>query len=146
MRERLRAWQPSPYRGVLAFGVLLIGMATCWSIVQPLRAENAQDAVANRISAGEYAAASQIALIAQQRNPLSVEPWYLLATSRAYQGDQKGTVLALVEAVKTQPANSEAWRRLGNTSCPCSTTPRARSPRSRPLTTLIPSSPEVSPT
>lgn len=113
VRERLRAWQPSPYRGILAFGVLIIGMATCWSIVQPLRAENAQDAVANRLDAGEYAAASHIALIAQRRNPLSVEPWYLLATSRAYQGDRKGTVLALVEAVKTQPANSEAWRRLG---------------------------------
>ncbi len=113
VRERVRAWQPSPYRAVLAFGVLLIGMATCWSIVQPLRAENAQDAVANRIEDGEYAAATHIALIAEKRNPLSVEPWYLLATARAYEGDKKGTVLALVEAVKTQPANSEAWRRLG---------------------------------
>lgn len=111
--ERMRAWQPAPYRAILAFGVLLIGMATCWSIVQPLRADNAQDAVANRIDAGEYTAAADIALVAQQRNPLSVEPWYLLATARAYQDDRKGVVLALVEAIKTQPANSEAWRRLG---------------------------------
>ncbi|MEA2123531.1 MAG: hypothetical protein QOI80_313 [Solirubrobacteraceae bacterium] len=110
--ERLGAWRPSPYRSVLALGVLGIGMATCWSIVQPLRAEHAGDAVVHRLDAGEYAAAAHIARIAQRRNPLSVEPWYLLATARASEGDRKGTVLALVEAIKTQPANAEAWRRL----------------------------------
>jgi tetratricopeptide (TPR) repeat protein/branched-subunit amino acid transport protein AzlD len=111
--ERLAAWRPSTYRSVLALGVLGIGMATCWSIVQPLRAEHAGDAAVNRLDAAQYAAAADIAQLAQQRNPLSVEPWYLLAAARSAQGDRKGTVLALVEAVKTQPANAEAWRRLG---------------------------------
>jgi cytochrome c-type biogenesis protein CcmH/NrfG len=111
--ERLAAWRPSPYRSVLALGVLGIGMATCWSIVQPLRAEHAGDAAVSRLDAGAPAAAADVALIAQRRNPLSVEPWYLLASARAAEGDRRGTVLALVEAVKTQPANAEAWRRLG---------------------------------
>jgi hypothetical protein len=112
--ERLAAWRPSPYRSVLALGVLGIGMATCWSIVQPLRAEHAGDAAVRRLDAGEYAAAADIARIAQRRDPLSVEPWYLLAAARSAQDDRKGTVLALVEAVKTQPASAEAWRRLGD--------------------------------
>jgi hypothetical protein len=111
--ERLAAWQPSPYRSLLAVAVLGIGMATCWSIVQPLRADHAGDAVIHRLEAGAYGAAANIAQIAQRRNPLSVEPWYLLAGARSAQGDQKGTVLALVEAVKTQPSNADAWRRLG---------------------------------
>ncbi len=111
--QRLAAWQPSAYRSVLALGVLAIGMATCWSIVQPLRAQNAGDAAVNRLDAGRYAAAADIAGIAQRRNPLSVEPWYLLAAARSAEGDRRGAVLALVEAVKTQPANAEAWRRLG---------------------------------
>lgn len=110
--ERMRAWQPSPYRAVLAVGVLLIGGFTCWSIVQPLRAVNAEDAAASRLDAGQYEAATDIALIAQKRNPLSVEPWFLLAGARSSVGDEKGALLALVEAVKTQPANPEPWQRL----------------------------------
>ena len=53
--ERLAAWQPEPLPqrpGALA--VLVIGMATCWSIVQPLRAENAHDAVREPARRGEY--------------------------------------------------------------------------------------------
>ena len=112
-RERLLAWTPSPYRTVLALAVLLVGMAMTWTIVQPLRAEHAGDAVTNRLAAGEYEAAANIAAIAAERNPLSVEPWYGLATARASMGDRRGTLEALARAVQTQPANAEAWRRLG---------------------------------
>ncbi|MGI8623294.1 MAG: tetratricopeptide repeat protein, partial [Solirubrobacteraceae bacterium] len=113
-QERLTAWTPSPYRSVLALGVLLVGMAVSWTIVQPLRAEHADDAASNRLDAGEYAAAAGIATVAAKRNPLSVEPWYGLATARASLGDRSGTVKALARAVQTQPANAEAWRRLGS--------------------------------
>ena len=112
--ERLQAWRPSTYRSVLALGVLAIGMATCWSIVQPLRAEHAGDAAVNRLDAGEYRAAAHIAYIAQHRNPLSVEPWFLLAAALSAQNDSKDALLALVEAVKTQPSNPETWARLGD--------------------------------
>ena len=111
--ERLAAWNPSPYRTALAACVLGLGMALSWSIVQPLRAENAYEAVGNRIAAGENAAAVEIAEIARNRNPLSVEPYYALATARAVQDDQVGALGALQGAVRTQPANAEAWRRLG---------------------------------
>jgi tetratricopeptide (TPR) repeat protein len=113
LRERLAGWSPSPYRSVLAAGVLGVGMATCWSIVQPLRAENAYEAAANRIAAGEHQAAAEIAEIAHNRNPLSVEPWFALAAARTALGDREGTERALVEAVRTQPANAEAWHLLG---------------------------------
>ena len=111
--ERLAAWNPSPYRTALAACVLGLGMALSWSIVQPLRAENAYEAAGNRIAAGEYEAAEEIAEIARDRNPLSVDPYYALATARSVQGDSEGALDALQGAVHTQPANAEAWRRLG---------------------------------
>ncbi len=111
--ERLAAWRPSPYRTALAAAVLVVGMAVCWNIVQPLRAENAYDAVTNRLAVGENDAAADIALVAHERNPLSVDPWYALAAARSAQGDTRGTALALVNAVRTQPANPGAWERLG---------------------------------
>lgn len=113
LRERLGAWRPSRGRSALAVGVLVVAMAVCWSIVQPLRAENAYDAATNRIAAGEFDAAVDVARIAQRRNPLSVDPWFILASARAAQGDERGAGLALVEAVRTQPANPDAWQRLG---------------------------------
>ena len=113
LQERLAAWKPDPLRSLVAVAVLGIGMATSWSIVQPLRAENAYEAVGNRIEAGQYEAAAEIAEIAQRRNPLSVEPWFALASARTALGDTEGTEQALAQAVKTQPANAEAWHLLG---------------------------------
>ncbi|MEA2169147.1 MAG: hypothetical protein QOF76_2447 [Solirubrobacteraceae bacterium] len=114
LRDRLVAWQPSPYRGAWAIGILAVGIAVIWSIVQPLRSQNALDAASHRLDAGQYAQAQSIATTAHDRDPLSVEPWFLLASTRAYAGDRKGAIDALVQAIKTQPANSEAWRRLGD--------------------------------
>jgi cytochrome c-type biogenesis protein CcmH/NrfG len=88
-------------------------MAISWAIVQPLRAVHAGDAAIARLQLNSYDAASDIALIGTRRNPLSVEPWWELATAEAYAGRPELAVRALEKAVAVQPANAEAWRRLG---------------------------------
>lgn len=113
LRARLLGWQPSRYRSLLALCVLGVGVAVTWSIVQPLRAQNALDAASARLDAGRYASAEETALRAHELNPLSVEPWFLAAFARSADGEQRGAVRALTRAIETQPANAETWRRLG---------------------------------
>ena len=113
LREQLTRWRPSPHRTGIAAAVLLAGMAISWAIVQPLRAVHAGDAAIARLQQGNFEAAAEIALIGTKRNPLSVEPWWELADAEAQAGNFGLAVLALEKAVKVQPANAEAWRRLG---------------------------------
>jgi cytochrome c-type biogenesis protein CcmH/NrfG len=93
--------------------VLVTGVIVSWAIVQPLRAVHAGDAAVSRLQAGAYDAAADIALIGTRRNPVSVEPWWELATAEAYAGETELAVRALEKGVEIQPANAEAWRRLG---------------------------------
>jgi cytochrome c-type biogenesis protein CcmH/NrfG len=89
------------------------GVIVSWAILQPLRAVHAGDAAVARIQDNQYDAAADIALIGTKRNPVSVEPWWELATAEAYAGEHELAVRALEKAVTIQPANAEAWRRLG---------------------------------
>ena len=50
---------------------------------------------------------------AADRNPLSLEPLWLLAFIEDAKGDTKAAHGYLEEAVQRQPANTEAWQRLG---------------------------------
>ena len=113
LRDRLTRWRPDPYRTGVAAGVLVTGVIVSWAIVQPLRAVHAGDAAVARLQDGAYDAAADIALIGTRRNPVSVEPWWELATAAAYDGQSATAARALEKAVEIQPANAEAWRRLG---------------------------------
>jgi cytochrome c-type biogenesis protein CcmH/NrfG len=113
VRDTLARWRPDPYRTGLAAAVLVAGMVVSWAIVQPLRAVHAGDAAVERLTDNAYDQASDIALIGTKRNPVSVEPWWELATAEAYAGRPELAVRALEKAVAVQPANAEAWRRLG---------------------------------
>ena len=92
---------------------------SCIHLTQPFRRRLAQhdsrdvERQSRRSDPREFRLDRRVDRRDDQADPLSVEPWYLLATTRSAQGDRQGTALALVEAVKTQPANAEAWRRLG---------------------------------
>ena len=111
--ERLRAWRPEPGRTALATGVLITAVAISWTIVQPLRAVHASDAALERLSMNAFDAAADIAKIASERNPLSVEPLWELAAIEQARGRTDAAHDALADAVALQPANAEAWRRLG---------------------------------
>ena len=113
LRARLMAWRPHPVRTALAWGVLVVAMLAAWTVAQPLRAVHAGDAAVARLELRAYDAAREIALISTQRNPLSVEPLWELAAIEAASGRREQAEDALARAVELQPANADAWRRLG---------------------------------
>jgi tetratricopeptide (TPR) repeat protein len=113
LRARLVAWRPDPYRSGLAAGVLIVAMAASWTVVQPLRAVHAGDAAIDRLQIGAFDAARDIVRIGTHRNPLSVDPLWELAAVEAAAGRTTAAEDALERAVALQPANAEAWRRLG---------------------------------
>ena len=113
LKSRLLTWRPHPLRLSLASFILLFAVLAAWTVVQPLRAVHAGDAAVARLQIGQLDAAREIAFIGTQRNPLSVEPLWELAAIEAASGRRDPALDALARAVELQPANPEAWRRLG---------------------------------
>jgi hypothetical protein len=109
---RLRRRMP-PLRAAAAALVLVIALAAAWTAFQPVRAVNAGDAAFDRLDRGQPDAAADIARIATDRNPLSVEPLFELAAIEELRGRNEEAEAALERAVELQPANAETWRRLG---------------------------------
>ena len=66
-----------------------------------------------RASLGNYGAAARDARTAARRNPLSLDPLWQLAFIADARGDKRAANQALERAARLQPANAEAWRRLG---------------------------------
>jgi hypothetical protein len=109
---RLRRRVP-PLRGLAAAFVLVLALAAAWTAYQPVRAVHAGDAAFDRLDQGQSGAAASIARIATDRNPLSVDPQFELAAIEEARGNTGEAQRALERAVSLQPANAEAWRRLG---------------------------------
>ena len=102
-----------PLRGLAAALVLVLALAAAWAAYQPVRAVHAGDAAFDRLDAGQLEAAASIATIATDRNPLSIDPLFELAAIQQARGQAQEAEAALERAVRLQPANAEAWRRLG---------------------------------
>jgi hypothetical protein len=100
-----------------ATGVVLLlafaALATAWTALQPVRSVNASDAAFERLDAGAYEAAASIAERAVERNPLSVDALFDLATIEQARGQLPAAEAALRRAVRLEPGNAETWRRLG---------------------------------
>jgi tetratricopeptide (TPR) repeat protein len=110
---RLRRRLPPAPRALAAAIVLLVGFAGAWAAFQPVRALHAGNAAIDRFQRGELDAALSIAEIGTRRNPLAVEPLWELAFVQDARGDRGAAARTLERAARLQPANAEAWRRLG---------------------------------
>jgi O-antigen ligase/polysaccharide polymerase Wzy-like membrane protein len=110
---RLRQRVP-PVRAVAAALVLVIAVAAAWTAYQPVRALHAEDAAFDRLDQDQPGAAENIARIAVDRNPLSVDPLFALSAIEQSRGKLPEAERTLERAVDLQPANAEAWRRLGD--------------------------------
>jgi len=117
--RRLVRWRP-----LAAAGVLVVTGAVAWSALQPLRAEDASDAAIARADQGDLANAAAIAVIATERNPLSVEALWDLAGIELLSGRPMAARAALERAVQLEPGNAETWRRLGRFRLGVSQDPR----------------------
>ena len=102
-----------PLRALAVIIVIAIALAASWSAYQPVRAVHAGDAAFDRLDLGQPEAAANIARIATERNPLSVDPLFELAAIEEALGRTQEAEATLERAIELQPANAETWRRLG---------------------------------
>jgi hypothetical protein len=109
---RLGARVP-PLRALAVGIVVAIALAAAWTAYQPVRAVHAGDAAFDRLDQGRPEAAAAEAQTAVERNPLSVDPLFELAAIEEARGRTQEAEGALERAVALQPANAEAWSRLG---------------------------------
>jgi tetratricopeptide (TPR) repeat protein len=124
-RARLAHHAPHPARGAGALLAVVLALVAAWAAYQPVRSVNAGDAALERLEQGAYEPAAAIAQIAVERNPLSVDPLFELAAIQQSRGQTPEAKAALLRATEVQPANAEAWRRLGRFRLEVLAEPRA---------------------
>jgi tetratricopeptide (TPR) repeat protein len=84
-----------------------------WAALQPVLASRAGEKAMDEIELGKLDAAAREAHRAADLNSLSLEPIWLLAFINDARGDTSAAARDLERAARSQPANTEAWRRLG---------------------------------
>ena len=106
-------WAPTRAAWAGAAAVLLAALAASWAALQPVRAAHEESGVLDALERGDRDLAERRARAAADRNPLSLEPRWQLAFIQDARGDRQAAERTLARAAKDQPANAEAWRRLG---------------------------------
>jgi tetratricopeptide (TPR) repeat protein len=101
-------------RAPAALALIAVAAVTALAIAQPWRAEQKGEDALRLAVAGDVPAAREAAEKAKDLNPLSVQPYFELATVEEAAGDTDGATSLLERAVRLQPASPEAWRRLGD--------------------------------
>jgi hypothetical protein len=102
-----------PLRALSVCVVVAIALVAAWTAYQPVRAVHAGDAAFDQLDQGRPDQAIDLAQTATERNPLSVDPLFELAAIEEARGRAQEAEAVLERAVALQPANAEAWRRLG---------------------------------
>jgi hypothetical protein len=113
LRERLAGFRPTRGAVGTAAGVVILALVTSWAALQPVRAQHAEDAAVDALTVGNFKGAASNARVAAARNPLSLEPLWDLAFIEDARDNKHAAVASLAQAARRQPANAEAWRRLG---------------------------------
>jgi hypothetical protein len=84
-----------------------------WTIWQPSRSADADQAALAALAAGNTNLALRDARISSSRDPVSVEPLWNMAAIYGAVGQEGLAHAALVRAVRLQPANPATWQQLG---------------------------------
>ena len=102
-----------PFAAGAAALLLVTALAACWTDYQPVRSAHASDKAYELLDTGAYEQAASVAHIAVDRDPLSVDARFDLATVEQARGQLPAAEEALREAIRLEPGNAETWRRLG---------------------------------
>jgi tetratricopeptide (TPR) repeat protein len=94
--------------------LLAVAAVSALAIAQPWRAEQKGEDALRLAGAGDLAGARTAAEKAKDLNPLSVDPYFELATVEEAAGRDSAATTLFEHAVQLQPANPEAWQRLGD--------------------------------
>ena len=102
-----------PFAAGAAALLIVTALAACWTAYQPIRSAHASDKAYELLDQGAYEQAASVAHIAVDRDPLSVDARFDLATVEQARGQLPAAEEALREAIRLEPGNAETWRRLG---------------------------------
>lgn len=106
-------WSAARGRVALAALVLVVGVAGAWTIWQPQRSVEANDAALTALLAGQRQDALADAQDAVDINPLSIDPLVTLSAVQRANQQPDAARATLQRVVRLQPANPESWLRLG---------------------------------
>jgi hypothetical protein len=107
------AWRAARVRVAFSAIALVLACAGAWTIWQPQRAADANDAALTALDAGRIQQAQADATDAARIDPLALDPAFTLAAAQARAGQSSAARATLQRAVRQQPANPESWLRLG---------------------------------
>ena len=110
-RDRARR---EPLRPVIAVLLLAVTLVVAWSEWQPLRSANAGDDALAALERHDYSGARSLALTADSRDPVSVDPLFDLAVIDTATGNLTAARQDLGRAIARQPANPQTWLRLAD--------------------------------
>jgi hypothetical protein len=102
-----------PFAAGAAALLIVTALVACWTAYQPVRSEHASNKAYALLDQGAYEQAASVAHIAVDRDPLSVDARFDLATVEQARGQLPAAEEALREAIHLEPGNAETWRRLG---------------------------------
>jgi tetratricopeptide (TPR) repeat protein len=94
--------------------VLAVAVFGALAMAQPWRAQQKGEDALRLAQAGDFGGARAAAEKAKDINPLSAEPYFELAAVDDAAGNERAALQDLERAVQVEPANPEAWRRLGD--------------------------------
>jgi hypothetical protein len=103
----------APGRAAVAATIVAVVLVSAWTIWQPLRSANADQAALAALDRGDIRGAVADANIAAARNPLSAEPLWDLSAIYDAAGDRLRARAELERAVRLQPSNPATWQQLG---------------------------------
>lgn len=99
-------------RTAVAAAVLAVTVIACFSLVQPWRSEQEQDAALTAVFANDLPTAESRAREARRVDPLSPEADYTLARVLVEKGDVAGARRLYEDAIELEPAVPDSWARL----------------------------------
>ena len=102
-----------PAIGVACTAIAAVTLLAAWAIWSPLSSDHAEGAVLTALARGDTAAAFTDARDAASRDPVSVQPLWLLAELYSRIGDEHAAHAELVKAITLQPDNPATWQQLG---------------------------------
>jgi tetratricopeptide (TPR) repeat protein len=94
--------------------VLAVALLSALAMAQPWRAQQKGEDALRLAQAGNFTGARAAAEKAKDLNPLSAEPYFELAAVEDAANNEQVAVADLERAVQVEPANPEAWQRLGD--------------------------------
>ena len=113
-RAQARKLARNPAVGAAIAGLAAAVLLAAWAVWQPLHSADAASAAISAASRGDIGSALSNARAAVSRDPLALEPRFLLSGIDSSAGNERAARAALADAIDVQPENFESWLALAD--------------------------------